>query len=574
MTISPSRRTFMRRLGALGAVAAGPLVACSGESQKTALSSSETVRSGKAARITILHTGDIHAQLYTHDEFFFEGGRAVYRKRGGFAVLKSMIDALRAENQGNTILVDGGDCFQGSGLAALSEGRAIVPLMNHVGYDLVLPGNWEVVYGKQRMMSDLNAYAAHKICANMFHARQPEGAANRDESSDLPETDLLFPAYWTTVVGGVKLGFVGYNDPLTPRRQSPAYSYGIRFTPPEANVARYIRRLRDDERCAIVFLVTHLGLAQQVDLANKREVEGADFILGADTHERVRRPMEGQYAKVTEPGAFGSFVSRLDLVVDQGKVKETNYQLLDVDPEKYPPDPRMLALIAEQRAPFSAELDKAIGATRSTLVRYYVIENPMDNLITDAMMWKLKPDVAVSNGFRFGPPIVADERHPAVITNDHLWSMVPVDSEAKYGAASGQQIWEWLEMELDHVFAKHPANRFGGWVVRFKGMEVNFTMRNDLNHRLNWVKIGGRPLEREKVYRIAACEREGDPINTLCRLERVSEPHLAGITVHAILRDYLKEFSPVSPRVEGRITATDAPPDLLSQLEGYGYEFH
>ena len=122
-------------------------------------------------------------------------------------------------------------------------------------------------------------------------------------------------------------------------------------------------------------------------------------------------------------------MSRLDLVVDQGKVKETNYQLLDVDPEKYPPDPRMLALIAEQRAPFSAELDKAIGATRSTLVRYYVIENPMDNLITDAMMWKLKPDVAVSNGFRFGPPIVADERHPAVITNDHLHQRFGFDSD-------------------------------------------------------------------------------------------------------------------------------------------------
>jgi hypothetical protein len=32
-----------------------------------------------------------------------------------------------------------------------------------------------------------------------------------------------------------------------------------------------------------------LGIAQQVDLANKTEVRGADFILGADTHERVRK---------------------------------------------------------------------------------------------------------------------------------------------------------------------------------------------------------------------------------------------------------------------------------------------
>jgi hypothetical protein len=43
--------------------------------------------------------------------------------------------------------------------------------------------------------------------------------------------------------------------------------------------------------------------------------------------------------------------------------------------------------------------------------------------------------------------------------------------------------------------------------------------------------------------------------------------------MHNILREYLAKFSPVSPRVEGRITATDAPQNLLSQLEGYDYSF-
>ena len=43
--------------------------------------------------------------------------------------------------------------------------------------------------------------------------------------------------------------------------------------------------------------------------------------------------------------------------------------------------------------------------------------------------------------------------------------------------------------------------------------------------------------------------------------------------MHNILREYFAEFSPVAPKVEGRITATDAPQDILSQLEGYDYEF-
>lgn len=572
--LDPSRRSFVQRMGLLGAAmtGAGPLIGCTQANDTKGITKGETLRIGAAERITILHTADIHAQLYTHDEFFHENGKAVYRKRGGLAVLKTMIDALRAENPGNTIVIDGGDCFQGSGTAALSEGRAIIPLVDRIGYDLMLPGNWEVVFGKDAMMHDLGAYKADKLCANMFHAPWPTGTAG---PSGMPasEGESIFPPYWTKVVAGAKLGFIGYNDPLTPKRQSPAYSYGIRFARPEENVARYIRYLRDYERCAMVFLVTHMGLAQQVDLANKPEVDGADFILGADTHERVRRPIQAKYAKVTEPGAFGSFISKLDIVVENGRLKDTHYELLDVDPVKYKADEGMLKLIAEQRAPFAKELDTVVGSTKRTLVRYYVLENPMDNMITDALMWKLKPDVAISNGFRFCTPIVADEQHHAEITNDHLWSMVPVDSDAKFGSATGQQILDWLEKELNNVFAKDPAKRLGGWVVRFKGMELEFTVNKEMGQRVDAVRIGGQPLQKDRTYRIAACEREGDPNDTLCRMEKVSDPALAGVTMHSILRDYLKAFSPVAPEVEGRVKATDAPQDMLSQLEGYDYEF-
>jgi sulfur-oxidizing protein SoxB len=274
---------------------------------------SRAVAQGKAQKFTILHTSDIHAQLHTHDEFFLENGKPVYKKRGGYGVLKTMIDTLRNEDPENTIVIDGGDCFQGGGVAAKSEGRAIVPLMNAVGYDLILPGNWEVVYGKETMLKDLGGYRAAKICANMYHEKLADFCGGSvDPNADLAG-EMIFQPYWTRNIAGIKIGFIGYNDPLTPKRQSPAYSCGIKFTKPETNVAKYIRILRDYEQCAMVFLVTHMGLAQQVDLANKPEVEGADLILGADTHERVRKPIEGKYSKVTEPGAFGSFVARLDV---------------------------------------------------------------------------------------------------------------------------------------------------------------------------------------------------------------------------------------------------------------------
>lgn len=568
--VQNSRRDFFKNATMLTAGAFMPpslANAVSGDSyHENEIFKNKAVVDGKARVFTLLHTSDIHAQLYTHDEFFFENGKSVYKKRGGFAVLKTMLKTLKAQNPNNTLIIDGGDCFQGGGVAALSEGKGIVPLINNIGYDLILPGNWEVVYGKQIMWKDLGGYNSSKICANMFH-----------DTSDEFKNELIFPPYWTKMVAGVKIGFIGYNDPLTPKRQSPAYSRGITFTKPEINVAKYVKILREYEQCAMVFLVTHMGLAQQVDLANKMEVTGVDYILGADTHERIRKPIQGKYAKVTEPGAFGSFVARLDVVVENGKIKDENYQLLDVDPLKYKPDAEMTALVEKVRAPYKKELNTVIGKTKTPLVRYYVIENPMDNLITDALMWKYKEakvDIVVSNGFRFCPPLIPDKvKGYAEITNDYLWSMLPVDSEVKMGEITGKQLWDWMEKELHNVFAKDPAKRFGGWVVRFQGMQMNFTMNNDIGKRINWIKVNGKNVQPDDVFTMLACEREGDPDDTLCRMEKVKNPRKPGHTLHNIVREYLLEHPMVEPKIEGRATATDAPATLLSQLEGYDYQF-
>ena len=570
-----SRRNFLKQSGRLGlglgiggGLISSPLAASALNNEDAAYKASsmeknKAVIDGKAKRITLLHTADIHSQLLIHDEFFVENGKNVYKKRGGFATLKTMINTIRNKNKANTLLVDGGDCFQGSGVAALSEGKAIIPLMNNIGYDIMLPGNWEVVYGKEMMMKDMFAYDGVKVCANMYH-----------KTNDVFNGDLIFPPYFVKYIGGIKIGFIGYNDPLTPKRQSPAYSDGIQFTMPETNVAKYIKILREYELCDMVFLLTHMGLAQQVGLANLTEVKGVDYILGADTHERVRTPIQGKYTKVTEPGAFGSFIAQLDIVVENGEVKDHVYQLHDVDPEIYKEDEEMKRLVEKAREPYKKELDRVIGKTKTPLMRYYVIETAMDNFITDAIMWKFNPDIALSNGFRFCPPLVPDaQKGEADITVDYLWNMLPVDSEAKTGKITGKQLLGWMEKELQNAFAKDPGKRFGGWVVRFKGMEVNFTINNEFGKRVNWIKVGGKPLDIEKIYSFVACEREGDPDTTICRVEGVSEPKKLGASLHSVIEEYLKVHSPISPKLEGRCTATDAPNTLLTQLMGVGYEF-
>ena len=569
-----SRREFLKKASGLGltiGIGAGlvtPLSASAlndgeGAAKTREIFRNKAVKKGKANVMTILHTADIHAQLLTHDEFFIEDGKPVYKKRGGYATLKGMINTLRAQNPGNTLLVDGGDCFQGSAVAALSKGKAIVPLMNNIGYDVMLPGNWEVVYGKEIMMEDMFGYNCAKVCANMFH-----------KTEDAYNGDLIFPPYYITNIAGIKVGFIGYNDPLTPKRQSPAYSKGIEFTHPEKNVQKYIEILRKYEKCDVVMLMTHMGLAQQVGLADMPVVKGIDYILGADTHERVREPLQREFARVTEPGAFGSFVAKLDVVVENGEVKEQAYQLLDVDPDQYKEDEEMKALVKKVREPYAKEVDRVIGTTKVPLVRYYVIETPMDNFITDAIMWKFNPDIALSNGFRFCPPIVPDPKTGiGEITVDHLWSMIPDDSEAKQGTITGRQLWDWMELELENAFAKDPAKRFGGWVVRFAGMQVNFAIDREKGKRINTMKIKGKPADLDKHYTFVACERDGDPDTTICRVKNVAAPKLLGISLHKVVEEYLAKHSPIAPKLEGRAVAVDAEPNLLTQLQGVGYEF-
>jgi S-sulfosulfanyl-L-cysteine sulfohydrolase len=548
MPTPSGRRHFVKQVGLTGVgLCAGPVLAgwLQGDAER---------------RIAILHTSDIHAQLQIHDEFFWEDGKPVYRRRGGLATLRTMINALRRQNPGNTLVVDGGDCFHGSAVAAFSRGQAVVTLVNKIAYDLVLPGNWEVVYGKETMIADMAMSSAAKVCANMFHV-------------GLPETALIFPPYQVFSLAGVKVGFVGYNDPFTPTRQAPAYSRGIRFTHPEENLARHVTHLRKDEGCQLVFVLSHLGLTQQLHLANQPSALGVDYILGADTHERIRQPLQGAYAKVTEPGAFGSFIGKLDIVVQDGRIKEHTYALLDVDPDQYPEDEEMKTLVAAARAPYREELDRVVGRTKTPLLRYYVIETPIDNLITDALRWKFGTDFAVSNGFRFCPPLVPPAGGEAPITNEYLYSMLPPYSTIKSGVVTGRQISTWLEDELERTFAKDATRRSGGWFVRFSGLVVTFTIGNRVGQRVRDVKVQRQPIDRSKTYTVVGYERDGDPDDTICRLEPVADVRTHMATLHQVVIEYLAIHSPVAPIVEGRAVATDAPWSLLSQVEGTSYSF-
>ena len=413
--------------------------------------------------VTLLQTTDVHCQLHAHDELFWENNQLTFRKAGGYAHLATALNSIRKTNPDNTIVVDTGDMFQGSMLSVKTTGEAFVPLLNAMNYDLFLPGNWEVVYQKKAMQHLLGGLKSPKVCTNMHHDR---GDGSRGE--------LIFQPYQILSRLGIKIGFLGYTDPLVPIRQSPLYSKGIVYTKPEESISYWVDVLRNQEQCQVVIVLAHLGLSQQIALANNPNTAGVDYILGADTHERVRKPIQCAYAKVVEPGAFGSFIGRLDLTVTDGKVTDERYELIEVDPKKFKANPEISQLVTTIEAPFKADLDRVLGYSTEPLYRNFVVENTIDTLVTDALMWKIKPDVALSNGFRFCPPRTAGPNGQVAITESYLYDMLPVDSTVRTGKVTGKQLLDWLERELQNVFADDAAKRLGGWVVRFKGMEVDF----------------------------------------------------------------------------------------------------
>jgi 2',3'-cyclic-nucleotide 2'-phosphodiesterase (5'-nucleotidase family) len=562
--MSNNRRSFIKKIGAFGAGAGIlPLVSLTDKSSIDDVISDEEIGDGKATKLNILQTTDVHCQIHAHDELFWENNKAVYRKTGGYAHFSTFLKSERKKYK-NTFLIDTGDMFQGSELSVKTTGHAISPILNTLDYDLYLPGNWEVVYGKKEMQSLLGGLNGPKVCANMYHDL---GNGNKGE--------LVFPPYYIWNVNGVKIGFLGYTDHLVPIRQSPNYSKGILYTKPEENIAHYSDVLKNQEGCAFIIVVAHIGLSQQIHLANQPFCEHIDYIFGGDTHERVRVPIECKYAKVVEPGAFGSFCGKLELTVQEGKVTAEKYSLVEIASKTYKADEEMVSLIKNIEKPYIDNINEIVGYSTIPLYRYFVIENTIDTMIINALRWKLPEiDIVLSNGFRFCPPrTTPDQTGNIPITNGFIFDMLPVDSMIRKGKVSGQQLVNWMEKELNNVFAKDASKRFGGWVTKFNGMEIKFNAFGEEGQRIKSILIGGKDIDLDKIYSICACEREGDPDDMLCRMKNVKETTNTAFTLHGTLKDYLKNNSPVTPTPKKSAIALDAPETLLTQVTGVKYQF-
>jgi sulfur-oxidizing protein SoxB len=491
--------------------------------------------------VRFLHLADMHAQLETHWEYLPEDPKHMHRM-GGFARIRTALDRERASAPGAVLTLDGGDTFQGSAVAAWTQGEAVVAPLNALGIDAGTPGNWEVVYGPEvfrKLMSEVN----YKVVCYNF--------------SDKNTGKRLFAPSVILEKGGVRVAFVGVTDPTTTMRQPPASVAGLDSTR-MSGLREFVQDLKRREKPDLVVLIDHTGLAPSVQLAH--DIPEFDIVLSGHTHERVYSPILVGKTIVVEPGSMGSFIGRLDVTLSGGKISDYKYKLLGIDETQFAEDQKVKSLIEGVERPFQAQLHAVVGATKTALMRYDVLETTMDNFVSDAVREVTHTDVAFTNGFRFSPPLAAGP-----ITEADLWNILPFDAKLKAGRVSGKQMRPYLENEMELVYSEDPLKLSGGRGIRPSGMTILFSAGAPYGRRIKDVKIDGKELRADESYTTGGCEQDGEALDRICRLSGVSDARYVPGTVHGALKAYLKAHSPIEPKREGRVRATDLPATVWSQ---------
>ncbi len=497
---------------------------------------------GEGRRVTLLHFTDTHAQLETHPEYL-PGAKPEIQMMGGYARLKTAIERERGACEGPCFLLDGGDDFQGSGPAAWSQGEVVLGPLNALGPDVFVPGNWEPAYGPERFKETMARLVCPVICYN-FH--------------DTASGQRLFAPSVTIERQGVKVAFVGITDIGASQRQPPAEFRGMDTSRMEG-LRDFVKELRARERPDLVVALTHTGLsiARQIG----RETPEFDVILSGHSHERTARPILEGDVIIVEPGCFGSFLGRLDVFLKPaGGVAGHEFRLIPVLADRYEEDATVKALVDDALAPYRVRMAKPVGKTESLLMRYDVLETTADDFITDAVREVAKADIGFSNGFRFGAPVP-----PAEVTEADLWNLLPMDARLKTGWVTGKELRAYLENELELVFSSDPWKLNGGWGPRASGLSLLLEARAQKGRRVVSMKINGREVEDDRRYTIAGCEREGEPIDVICRHRGSHEAKLLPFTIHEALQEYFKAHPVIAPRREGREKALDLPPTVFSQ---------
>ena len=331
-------------------------------------------------RLRVIATNDFHGALEPRPD-------ATGRLRGGAAHLAAAIARERAECESpacETLLLDGGDQFQGTPASNLAFGRPVVELFNAMGYAAAAVGNHEFDWGQDSLRARMREAKYALLAANVRYA----------DGRDVPwiRDDTLITR------GALKIGVVGVATRLTPTTTRASNVADLRFIDPVPVVESLARRLRA-RGADYVVVVAHEGAfcdrdgvsncrGEIVEFANRLR-EPVDAIVSGHTHSLVSTVVNG--IPIVQSRSSGTAFGVVDLGPDGSRP-----QVRDVLPESVAADPVVAALVQRAVSRVAPFVDRRVATIADDLVRDGD-QYPLGNLVADAMRAAGNGDVAVMN---------------------------------------------------------------------------------------------------------------------------------------------------------------------------------
>ncbi len=477
-------------------------------------------------QITILYTGDIHAQA----ERFL---RTAY-------VVESQRNELTALGR-HVITVDAGDVEDRTLIESeLSKGATMFRLLKEAGYTAGAIGNGAAVaYGPQVLAEIAQASHLPLLCANLL----------TKEGTSLPGTVS------TLVIqcGSIQVGLIGLTYEI-----EGVYDQVFELTMPDLVkiTMQHIARLRADG-CKLVGVVSHLGYEQDVRLA--QSAPGLNFVIGGHSHTALKYPEDVDGVPICHAGDYGRLVGRLDLSVnEQGKVTQWYGTLLPVpeDGPTYPRVARTWRVIQEEAV---ARLSKIVGYLNEGTDLASDRACGIGQVLADALRVRMASDVAfcITGHLR-------DRLSEGQITLGDLMRACCSPSNAGVTRLTGEQIVRALEYGADPAVWKQTPRSLRGpqvGILQVSGMTYRLDPAAPAGHRVKDVQVLGKPINRSEQYRVAATDYELMPNHGY-----IPDIEPAVITfdipwvMREVLQQHIERFNPLTPGVRPRVIVEPSRP--------------
>ncbi|AUQ70097.1 bifunctional metallophosphatase/5'-nucleotidase [Phaeobacter inhibens] len=500
-------------------------------------------------KLTILHTNDFHSRfepISKYDSGCREGDNAEGKCFGGSARLVTALADARARSN-NSILVDGGDQFQGSLYYTYYKGKVAAEMMNKLGYDGMTVGNHEFDDGPEVLRGFMDS------------VQFPVLMSNADVSGEPALADVLKKS---TVIerGGEKIGLIGLTPEDTPDLASPGKN--ITFTNPVDAVQGEVDRLTAEGVNKIIVL-SHSGYA--VDQRVAAGTTGVDVIVGGHSNTYLSNTSEkaaGPYptmvndVAIVQAYAYGKFLGELNVTFDDaGNVVEAVGEPLIMD-GTVTEDEGTVARIAELAKPLDeirnkvvAESAEAVDGDRNNC---RVQECQMGNLVADAMLDRVK-DQGVSIAIANSGGIRAS-LEPGEVTMGEVLTVLPFQNTLSTFEITGEQVIAALENGVSQV------EEIKGRFPQVAGLKFTWDPTIAPNEgRIQDVMVGEgdsfAPIDPAKTYVVVTnnyVRNGGDGYKVFAGDDK--NAYDFGPDLADVMAEYLVENSPYKPYTDGRIS--------------------